>query len=133
MRGIAFVFFLAAVLSVLIGMIWGIQMSISGDHFLSPAHAHLNLVGWATLALFGVYYRLTPAAAQERIAKLHAVLAIVGVVTMVPGIALVIGGGPPLPAAIGSILTLLSMAVFLITVLRHGFGAGRLTTANEAP
>ena len=75
MRGIPFVFFLAAVVSVMLGMIWGMQMSISEDHSMSPVHAHLNLVGWATMALFGIYYRLTPAAAAARLAKLHAVLA----------------------------------------------------------
>ncbi|WSH31117.1 hypothetical protein U8P75_36830 (plasmid) [Rhizobium beringeri] len=64
MRDIAFIFFLAAVVCVTSGMVWGIQMAISEDHLLAPAHAHLNLVGWTTLALFGLYYRLTPTAAR---------------------------------------------------------------------
>jgi hypothetical protein len=64
-RDIAFVFFLAAVLCVAGGMVWGIQMAASGDHAMVGAHAHLNLVGWATLALFGIYYRLTPQAVQS--------------------------------------------------------------------
>ncbi|MBB4195402.1 hypothetical protein GGE45_006312 [Rhizobium aethiopicum] len=63
MRDIAFIFFLAAVACVTCGMGWGIQMAISEDHMLAPAHAHLNLVGWTTLALFGLYFRLTPTAA----------------------------------------------------------------------
>ena len=63
MRDVAFVFFLAAVFCVSVGMAWGIQMAISQDHLMSGAHAHLNLVGWTTMALFGLYYRLTPQAA----------------------------------------------------------------------
>ena len=68
MRDIAFVFFLAAVLCVSAGMIWGIQMAISQDRLLSGAHVHLNLVGWTTMALFGLYHRLTPVAAATFLA-----------------------------------------------------------------
>jgi hypothetical protein len=124
MRDIAFVFFLTAVLCVLVGMAWGIQMAISQDHLLAGAHAHLNLVGWTTLALFGLYYHLTPQAAVTRLAKVHAVTAILGVVVMVPGIAVAITTGAPNLAAVGALLTFLSMAIFLVTVLRHGLGAG---------
>lgn len=123
MRDAAFVFFLAAVLCVFAGMIWGIQMAISDDHVLAPAHAHLNLVGWATLALFGIYYRLTPLANATRLSRIHAGVAILGVVLIVPGIAIAVRGGTPAIAAVGSILSLVSMAIFLVTVLRHGFGA----------
>ncbi|MEO8241166.1 MAG: hypothetical protein ABI832_02580 [bacterium] len=122
MRDIAFVFFLAAVTCVTLGMAWGIQMAISEDHLLAPAHAHLNLVGWTTLALFALYYRLTPAAAKGLLPRVHAVLAILGVALIVPGIAMAISGGSPAPAAAGSLLTLASMLTFLVTVLRHGFG-----------
>jgi hypothetical protein len=123
MRDVAFVFFLAAVLCVSAGMAWGIQMAISGDHLMSGAHAHLNLVGWTTLALFGLYYRLTPQAAVTRLARLHAGIAILGVFVMVPGIALAITSGQPALASVGALLTALSMAIFLFTVLRHGLGS----------
>ena len=122
MRDVAFVFFLAAVLCVSVGMVWGIQMAISGDHRMSGAHAHLNLVGWTTMALFGLYYRLTPQAAGTLMARLHAGTAILGVLVMVPGIALAISSGEPTLAAVGALLTALSMAIFLFTVLRHGLG-----------
>jgi cbb3-type cytochrome oxidase subunit 1 len=123
MRDTAFVFFVAAAVSVVSGMLWGIQMSISHDHLLAPAHAHLNLVGWVTLALYGVYYRLTPLANNTRLAQAHAGIAIVGVVVMVTGIAIVRGGGPATLAAIGAMLSLLSAGIFLATVMRNGFGA----------
>lgn len=122
MRDTAFIFFVAAVLCVSVGMAWGIQMAISQDHLLSGAHAHLNLVGWTTMALFGLYYRLTPQAAVTRLARLHAGIAILGVLVMVPGIALAITTGQPTMAAVGALLTALSMAIFLVTVLRHGLG-----------
>lgn len=126
MRDVAFVFLLSAVLCVLGGMLWGIQMAISEDHVLAPAHAHLNLVGWATLALFGIYYRLTPPANGTALSKIHAGVAILGVVLMVPGIAIVVQGGTPAFAAAGAVITLASMTIFLVTVLRHGFGSRAL-------
>ena len=93
MRGIGFYFFVAGALCVTLGMFWGIQMSVSHDHGMAPAHAHLNLVGWVTMALFGVYYTLTPSAAASGLAKLHLVLAVAGVVAMVPGIAIAVSNG----------------------------------------
>ena len=52
--------FQAAVVFIVAGMIWGIFMAISDDHSAMPAHAHLNLLGWVSLFLFGIYYRLHP-------------------------------------------------------------------------
>jgi hypothetical protein len=123
MRDVAFVFFLAAVLCVTGGMFWGIQMGASGDHSMAGAHVHLNLVGWATMGLFGVYYRLTPQAAQHWLAKVHAAIAIPGVAVMVGGLYLVFSGGTELPAILGGVMSFVSMLIFLFTVIRHGFGA----------
>lgn len=123
MRDIAFVFFLAAVLCVTGGMFWGLQMGASGDHSMAGAHVHLNLVGWATMALFGVYYRLTPQAARGWLPRVHAVLAIGGVAVMVGGLYLLFRGGAPLLAILGGVLSFASMLLFLFTVIRHGFGA----------
>lgn len=128
MRDTGFVFLLAAALCVSVGMLWGIQMAVSGDHLLASAHAHLNLVGWVTLALFGVYYRLTPAACASRLARVHAAVAIAGVLVMVPGIVIAIQGGSPALAGAGAVLGALSMLLFLINLLRHGFGAGKNLT-----
>ena len=125
MRDIAFVFFLAAVLCVTGGMIWGLQMAASGNRAMVGAQAHLNLVGRATMPLFGIYYRLTPQAARGWLPRIHGALAIPGVLVMVPGIAIATTGGSPGLAIAGSFLTFGSMAVFLFTVIRHGFGASQ--------
>lgn len=116
MKGIAFLFFLAAVLCVTVGMAWGIQMSASGNHVLAGAHAHLNLVGWASLGLFGIFYHMVPAAAERPLARVHFIVAVAGVVAMVPGIALAITERGEMLAIIGSVLTFASMLIFLYTV-----------------
>lgn len=123
MRDPAFLFFCAAAVCATGGMIWGIQMATSGDHRLASAHAHLNLVGWVTLALIGVYYRVTPVANETRLAKVHAGLALPGVGIMVSGITIVIQGGTPAIAACGALLSLASMMIFLGTILKYGFGS----------
>ena len=47
-------------LLVLAGMIWGLQMAITDNHSAFTAHAHLNLLGFVALFLFGIFYRLNP-------------------------------------------------------------------------
>lgn len=117
MRGTAFLFMATAALFVTIGMAWGIQMSASGNHMLAGAHAHLNLVGWVTMGLFGLYYHLVPAAGERMLAKIHYAIATLGVVTIVPGIVMAITQQGETLAKIGSVLTILSMLIFLYTVL----------------
>ncbi len=123
MKGVSFLFFGLAVLCGLGGMIWGIQMAATGNHGLSSAHAHLNLVGWVTFALIGVYYHLVPAAAATRLAKVHFGLAAMGSALMVPGIAIAVSGGSEGMAIAGSFLTLAAMLVFVWTVWRRGLAA----------
>ncbi len=118
MRGISFWFFMTAVIYVTLGMIWGIVMAATGDHRLAAAHAHLNLVGWVTLALFGIYYHLVPRAGEHVLAKLHFAVATVGVVLLVPGIAMAVSGAGELLAKVGSVLTLASMLLFAVVVFR---------------
>src|SRR3954454_14700808 len=60
--------FRTAVLFALLGMGMGIAMAMARDHAAMPAHAHLNLLGWVSLFLFGLYYRLNPALDVSRLA-----------------------------------------------------------------
>lgn len=122
MKNIAFYFFGAAVLCVTVGMFWGIQMSISHNHTMAPAHANLNLVGWTTLGLFGLYYTVTPNAAGTMLSKAHLGFAVLGVLCLVPGIAIAVSTGGEALAAIGSILTVISMLIFLVIVFKNGIG-----------
>lgn len=119
MKQIASYFYILAALSALCGMAWGIQMSASGDHILSPAHGHLNLLGFVAMAVFGTYYALCPAAAQSRIAAIHLVLAVLSVVVLIPGIVFAITGQGEVLAKIGSILTVVSMLIFTFVVAKH--------------
>src|SRR5581483_9144160 len=93
--------FRVAVLFVLAGMIWGIQMGISEDHSAMPAHAHLNLLGWVSLFLFGIYYRLHPQIERGRVAMIQVWGWIVATAILTVGVGLVHTGhatGDPIAA-----------------------------------
>ena len=122
MPRVSTLFFTTGTLAVTGGMIWGIVMAATHDHSLSGALAHLNLVGWATMALTGIYYAMTLRAATGWLPLVHFGLAVAGLVTLVPGIALAVSGRGEGLAIAGSFLTLGGMLIFLVTVLRHGFG-----------
>lgn len=119
--------FQAAVLFVLAGMIWGIQMAISNDHSAFPAHAHLNLLGWVSLFLFGIYYRLNPRLDESLAARIQVGIWSLGVVVMSIGVGLVHTGheaGDPI-AAIGSLVILAGMLFFGWLVWRTERAPGR--------
>src|SRR5258708_23137450 len=60
-----------AVVYLFVGALLGITMGIFQNFALVPVHAHIGLLGWATLALAGVIYHLHPAAAKTRLARLR--------------------------------------------------------------
>lgn len=118
MRGLAFWFFFTAVIYVIAGMAFGIHMSIIHDYQLAPAHAHLNLIGWVCMAIFGLYYHLVPRAAASPLAKIHFVIATLGIWTIIPGIVFAVREEGETLAKIGSILSILSLILFLVIVVR---------------
>ena len=58
--------FCISVSIALAGMAFGIFMGIRQDFMLAPAHAHLNLLGFVTMFLSALYYRVFPVAAAIR-------------------------------------------------------------------
>ena len=117
MSRLALAFFSTATICAVCGMIWGIIMAASGDHGMMPAHAHLNLMGWATLALMGTYYALT--GQGGRIGWLNFYLSALGVAVTIPSLGLMLAGNEAAEkgATLGSILALLGMLVFAYGVL----------------
>jgi hypothetical protein len=46
-------------------------MGASGDHSLFPLHAHINLLGWVSMSLFGVIGAVYPQTTVGRVATLQ--------------------------------------------------------------
>ena len=63
--------FLAAITYFVIGIGFGVYMGASDNRTLFTVHAHINLLGWASMGLTGLLYRSFPAAAQTRLAAWH--------------------------------------------------------------
>jgi len=74
MLKIDLVFLTLAAACLLVGVSMGIAMGILHDFTFSPVHAHLNLVGWTSLALFGLTYRAYPALQEGVWARVHLAL-----------------------------------------------------------
>jgi hypothetical protein len=123
--------FRAAVAFVVAGMIWGLVMAISDDPSTMPAHAHLNLLGWVSLFLFGIYYRLHPWLEDARSASVQVWVWIIGTIILAIGVALVHTGhsaGDPI-AAVGSVVVLLDALLFGWLV----FGAEKKNQPASSP
>jgi hypothetical protein len=114
------------VLAALIGMTMGAIMGGKQDFTLAPAHAHLNLLGWASMMLYGLFYRVFPNAGRGWLAASQFWFSVAGLVVLIPSLAFFLLGNKQATAgvAVGTVLTLLSMVCFAAIV----FGATRHKT-----
>ena len=117
MRNVDRCFFGLAIVAALTGMIVGIGMAMHQDFSLAPMHAHINLVGWASLGLFGLGYR-SGMAKNDGWAAAHFWVALAGVIVFPVGIYFALMRQIEVGAIVGSLLVLLSMVLFGINFLR---------------
>jgi hypothetical protein len=123
MPRVSVAFFAFGVVLVLIGMGWGMQMGAANDFTMAPAHAHLNLLGWVTMALYGTFYALTRQTMSARLAWTNLIVSALGVLVLIPSLALYLGhGNDPkyIPVmVVGEVLTVLGMLIFAVSVGRE--------------
>ena len=114
MPAVSDLYFKAAIVFLVIGIAMGLMMSISGNHNVIGAHAHVNLLGWATSALFGTYLALAPVKAAKRLAMIQFGVHVVGVVIMTGGLYFLLLGNTGLVpvVAIGSLIVAASVLLF---------------------
>ena len=105
----------------LLGMAFGIFMGIRQDFMLAPAHAHLNLLGFVTMFLSALYYRVFPTAAAGRLARCQAFISVVGAILFPVGVACVLLGGhdrfEPV-VVVGALTVFAGMVLFAVIVYR---------------
>ena len=111
-----------AVVYGLSGMVLGSIMGISGNFANRDVHAHIGLLGWLSMAVMGICYRVFPALARSRLATAHFWLFNLGLPVMLAGLWAIVPGqadkGEPL-AGIGASGIMLGMASFAINVWRN--------------
>ncbi len=124
MPRISVAFLTVAALCGLTGMVLGGWMGASQNFTMMPAHAHLNLLGWVTLAIMGTVYALPGAKTAGRLAWANFVLSAGGVLIIIPLLAWVLAGPASRGAAIGPWfgvpegMVILGLAAFLVNVWR---------------
>jgi len=83
-----------AVLYLIVGIGLGIAMGATENFTLRPVHAHLNLLGWTTLALAGLIYSVYPDAGRSRLATIHFWLHNISLPVMMGSLTLLLRGNP---------------------------------------
>lgn len=116
-----------AVVFILIGVSLGYYMGATQNFTASPVHAHINLLGWVSMFLYGLFYRANPEAAEGWLPKVHFWVALVGFLIFMPALAIeVLQIQPALTFAriglvAGPTVVVIGMVLFAIIV----FGATR--------
>jgi cbb3-type cytochrome oxidase subunit 1 len=108
-----------AVVYLFAGALLGLVMGITQRFTLVPVHAHVLLLGWASLALAGVVYHLYPAASRTRLARLHFWLHNAGLPVFMIGLGLVLSGTASLlpVVAAAAVIVVIGLALFALNVL----------------
>ena len=109
---------------LVVGIVFGAYMGGSGDHTLAPVHAHINLLGFTLMTVFGIGYRFVPALAEGALPKVHFWLHQLGAFGLLVGLFLMMSGrvaeatiGPVFPVLEGAIL--LGAVLWLVGILRR--------------
>lgn len=121
MNNISGNFIRVAVVFALIGMALGIRMAISNEHDQVQAHAHINLLGWVTMMLYGLFYKTHAGAGDSKLALAHFWLSLAGAISINLGVYLFYSGIPEAEpiAALGSMAAILGMLLFAVVVFKN--------------
>ncbi|MGI2328342.1 cbb3-type cytochrome c oxidase subunit I [Planococcus sp. YIM B11945] len=118
--GIAFI--KVAAVYLLVGVCLGLYMGIAEKFEYTAPHAHINLLGWATMALFGLIYHFFPRAGNSKLGKIHFWLHNIGTLALILGMVFFANENEAiaLPLAIpGAILVIIATLVFLVNVFQN--------------
>lgn len=110
-----------AAVYLLIGLLMGIGMSMTHNFLLAPVHAHINLLGWASLGLAGLVYCVLPGLEHGWLATTHFWLHNVGLPVMMVGlVALRLGHAAAEPVvAAGALVSFLGLAAFAVNLWKY--------------
>ncbi|EKN66482.1 hypothetical protein BABA_15272 [Neobacillus bataviensis LMG 21833] len=115
-----------------IGVLLGMTMGIIHDFRLTSVHAHVNLLGWVSSAIFGLIYSVYPFAAKTKLAKTHFWLHNIGLPVMMIGLVCeTFGITAGLPVMIvGSLAVVVGTLLFTTNIFKM-INASRIQKAND--
>ena len=91
--------FRLAVRFALIGIILGVYMASSHNHTLGQAHTHINLIGWVSLFLIGLFYERRPQFDKSAGARWQVIIYTIGAVMLNASMAALLLGNAGLSRA----------------------------------
>ena len=105
---------LIAVTYLVVGATAGVIMGASMNFTYAPVHAHINLLGWASMALAGLIYDRYPQAGGSKLGVAHFWLHNTLLPVLMIVLFLFLGGNQALGPVLGvvSVLMLLTLALF---------------------
>lgn len=117
-------FIIVGGLYLLVGIALGMHMGASGNHAAAPAHAHINLLGFTLMTVFGLVYRVFPAMAENRLAAIHFWLHLAGTLVLLTLLFMLttgnLGEAAMFPLApVSEALVLLGVAIFVWNAFRN--------------
>jgi hypothetical protein len=100
----------------------GVVMGASHDFRLKTVHVHANLLGWVSMSLMGLLYRLYPRAATLHLARWHFALYQIALPVMLGGLASLMLGKPGAEPLVGvaSVVMLAAVVCFACAVWLGG-------------
>jgi cbb3-type cytochrome oxidase subunit 1 len=110
-----------AVVYFVLGVTIGNVIAATHDYTFRPVHAHLNLLGWASMALFGLWYRSAPASGETRLAKVHFWLHNIALPIQMITLAMFVSGNTSVEPvlALASIAIGIGFVCFAINLWKH--------------
>lgn len=111
-------------LYLLVGVILGMYMGGAQNFALAPVHAHINLLGFTLMTLFGIAYRVMPALATNALATGQFWLHQIGGLVMLIGLFLLLSGQIPESTAamvlpVSEIIVFLSVLCWAVNIFRN--------------
>jgi hypothetical protein len=104
---------------LVIGMAFGMWMGMTNNLQYAAAHAHWNVVGFATSTLYGLTHRAYPKLAESKLTWVQCIIHVVGVLIFAPGIILAIATQEHLGAIVGGVLILVAALMFTWIYFTH--------------
>ncbi|MGZ3275539.1 MAG: hypothetical protein ACXU82_20485 [Caulobacteraceae bacterium] len=105
------------VLLALAGMGLGVWMGGTQNLQLAPVHAHINLLGWVSMLLYGLVYRVIPKAAEGWLPVAHFWLSLLSVLAMIPLLSLELMGNQGVAPILGIDMAALWLSMLLFAVI----------------
>ena len=109
---------LIAAVYLLVGVSFGIGMAAMQKFQFAPVHAHINLLGWATMGLSGLIYARFPKAGGSRLGVIHFWSFNLLTPVLLAGLVFMFAGHPEMEPVmvVGSLGVLVSLLLFVINL-----------------